>query len=115
VPTVQLTPTTLTIRLTRAEKIGGLLRDLEVPLTAVRDARVVESPLAALRGLRAPGLALPGVRKIGTWRRAGGRTYVSVRRDQPALLIDLSGQHYDQVLVSVEDAPRLAAALSRAS
>jgi hypothetical protein len=110
--TVQLTPTTVTVHLTLGEKIGGLLRDLEIPVTAVRSVEVVERPLAELRGLRAPGLALPGLRKVGTWRRPGERTFVSIRRDQPAIRLRLSGQRYDTLLLGADDAAGLAAAVS---
>ena len=110
--TLQLTDSTLTLRLTRTEKITGLLRDVEVPRSAVRSAEVVADPLAAVQGLRAPGLALPGVRKVGTWRRPGERALVCVRRDQPAVRIRLDGQRYDTLLVGADDAPALADALN---
>jgi hypothetical protein len=109
---VQLTPTAVTVRLTRGEKVAGLLRDLTVPLAAIRSVDVVHDPLRAVPGLRAPGLSLPGRRKIGTWRRSGERAYVSVRRDQPALRLGLSGQHYSTVLVGTDDAARLAGELA---
>ncbi len=113
--TLQLTDSTLTIRLTRFEKIAGLLRDVEVPRSAVRSVDVVGDALTAARGLRAPGLGLPGVRKIGTWRRSGERTLVSVRRDQPALRIRLEGQRYDTLLVGTDAATDLADALTGTS
>jgi hypothetical protein len=109
--TVQRTDSDLSIRFTRAEKLAGLVRDVSVPRTAVTGAELVPDPLSALRGLRAPGLALPGVRKIGTWRGRGGRTLVSVRRDQPAVRIDLTDQRYDSLLVGTDDAAALAADL----
>jgi hypothetical protein len=110
--TLQLTDTTLTLRLTRPEKIWGLLREVRVPCSAVRAVDVVTEPLTAVRGLRAPGLALPGVRKIGTWRGHGERTLVCVRRDQPAVRIRLDGQRYDTLLVGADDATALADALT---
>jgi hypothetical protein len=110
--TLQLSETTLTVRLTRAEKISGLLRDVEVPRSAVRDVEVVPDGLTAARGLRSPGLGLPGVRKIGTWRQRGEKTMVCVRRDQPALRIRLDGQRYDTLLVGADDAASLAEALT---
>jgi hypothetical protein len=113
--TVQLTSTTLSVHLTRGEKIGGLLRDLEIPVTAVRSVEVVDQPIAELHGLRAPGFALPGRRKIGTWRRRGERTFVSIRNDQPAIRVHLSGQRFNTLLVGADDAARLAAALSSAA
>jgi hypothetical protein len=109
--TLQLTDSTLTVSLTRAEKIAGLLRDVEVPRSAVRAVEVVPDPLTELRGLRAPGLALPGIRKIGTWRRPGERTFVCVRREQPAVRIRLAGQRFDSLLVGSDDAEAIAAAL----
>jgi hypothetical protein len=110
--TIETTPRTLRISLTRAEKVLGLLRDLEVPLAAVRSAEVVPEGLAAVRGLRAPGLGLPA-RRIGTWRRRGTKTLLSVRRG-PAVRLELTGQRYDTVLVTVDDAPAVVAAVSGA-
>ncbi len=111
---LRLTPTTLSLRLRRGEKIAGLLRDLDVPLTAVRGAEVVAEPLRGVRGLRAPGLALPGRRKIGTWRRPGERTLVCVRKGQPAVRVQLEGQRYTALLVGADDAAGLAAAIDGA-
>jgi hypothetical protein len=110
--TRQLTGSTLSLPLTRGEKVAGLLRDVAVPRSAVRSAEVVADPLTAVRGLRAPGLALPGVRKIGTWRRPGERTLVCVRRGQPAVRIRLGGQKYDSLLIGADDAAALAARLA---
>jgi hypothetical protein len=111
--TIHTTPGTLRVSLTRAERVLGLLRDLEVPLDAVRSVDVVPDGLAAARGLRAPGLGLPGRRKIGTWRRWGSRTLVSVGRG-PAVRLVLSGRRVDTVLVGADDAPRVAAAIGAA-
>ncbi len=108
--TIETTSGTLRVSLTRAEKVLGLLRDLEVPLPAVRSVAVVPDGLAAARGLRAPGLGLPGVRRIGTWRRRGSKTFVSVRRG-PAVRLELTGGRFDTVLVSVDDAAAVAAAV----
>ncbi|MGY1601792.1 hypothetical protein [Geodermatophilus sp. SYSU D00815] len=110
--TLQRTDDTLRITFTRAEKLGGLVRDVEVPRSAVTGATLVTDPLAELRGLRAPGLALPGVRKIGTWRRRGTRTLVSIRRDQPAVRVELTGQRYDTLLIGADDAAALAAQMA---
>ena len=110
--TVQLTPTTLTVHFTPAEKFWGLVRDLVGDRAAVLGVDVVPEPLAATRGLRAPGLAWPGRRKIGTWRRRGEKSLVSVRRGQPAVRIRLEGARYDTLLVGADDAAALAGALA---
>ncbi len=108
--TIEMTSGTLRVSLTRTEKVLGLLRDLEVPLSAVRSVTVVPDGLAAARGLRAPGLGLPGRRLIGTWRRRGSRSLVSVRRG-PTVRLELTGRRFDTVLVSADDAAAVAAAL----
>ncbi|MBM7805306.1 hypothetical protein JOD57_001143 [Geodermatophilus bullaregiensis] len=109
--TIETTSGTLRVSLTRTEKVLGLLRDLEVPLSAVRSVAVVPDGVAAARGVRAPGLGLPGLRLIGTWRRRGSRTLVSVRRGRPTVRVELAGQCHDTVLVSADDAAAVAAAL----
>ena len=110
--TVQLTTDSLTVRLSRAEKLAGLLRDLTVPLAAVPEVTVVPDGASAVRGVRAPGLGLPR-RRIGTWRRRGERSLVSVRRGEPALRLRLAGQRFDTVLVGLPDAATTAAEIDR--
>ncbi len=103
---------TVTVRLSLGSRIAGLLRDQVVPRSAVTGVAVVPDGLAAARGLRAPGLALPGRRKVGTWRGRGVRRLVDVRRGQPALRLHLAGQRYDEVLVGSDDAAELATQLT---
>lgn len=108
---LHLDPASLTVHFGTAEKILGLVRDLEVPLSAVRSVAVEADGVRATRGLRAPGLALPGLRKIGTWRSRGHRALVCVRRDQPALLITLAGHRYSELLIGADDAEGIAESL----
>jgi hypothetical protein len=110
--TLQSTATAVRVHFSPAEKVAGLVRDVEVPRDAVTAVEVVPEPLTALHGLRAPGFALPGVRKIGTWRGRGTRTLVSVRRDQPAVRVELTGQRWTGLLIGADDAARLAAELT---
>lgn len=98
------------VRFTPAEKVLGLVRDHSFPLSAVSSARVESPGLAAAHGIRAPGLALPGLRRVGTWR-GRGRSLVSVRRDQPAVVVDLVGQRFDRLVIGVDDAEAVAGLL----
>ena len=106
--TVEVGDRTLAVRFSRREKVAGLLRDIEVPRTAVVDVTAEPDGLAAVRSFRAPGLALPGRRKIGTWRGRGRRTAVSVTAGQPAVRVRLTGVRYDELLIGVPDAARTA-------
>ncbi|WP_127125860.1 hypothetical protein [Georgenia sp. SYP-B2076] len=110
--TATVQPTALQISFTTREKVAGLIRNQQFPLTSVRSAEVVADGLAAVHGVRSPGLGLPGARAIGTWRGRSGKTLVSVRRGRPALRVLLDGQPYAELLLDVDDAARLAAALA---
>src|SRR5690348_3151975 len=106
---VSLNPTELTVELTTAEKVAGLHGDVTVPLTAITAVEVVPDALAAARGLRAPGMALPGVRKIGTWRSTRGAEFVVARGGQAGVRLTLTGQKFASLLIGDDDAEGLAA------
>lgn len=112
--TIRLTPEALSVRLTRLEKLAGLLRDADVPLAAVREVDVVPDGAAAARGLRSPGLGLPGIRLVGTWRGRGHRAFVAVHGRQPAVRIRLEGARWTELLLGVEDPHATAEAVRRA-
>ncbi|MCI4062869.1 hypothetical protein MRQ36_09910 [Micromonospora sp. R77] len=109
--TIELTPELLRVRLTPAEKLWALRGDLTVPRTAIREVSIVADGVHGTRGLRAPGLGLPGVRKVGTWRGAAGRELVSVRAGQPAVRITLDGQPYASLLIGTAEPERVAGAV----
>ena len=100
--------------LSLTEKIAGLLRNQSIPLDAVERASVETEPLAATVGWRSPGLALPGRRKIGTWRSRGSRHLVCARRGQPAVRLDIRGQKYDTLLIGDDAAATTVDRITRA-
>lgn len=108
--TLHVDPTTVRVELSRSEKVFGLLRDQAFPVSAVTAVDVVDDGPGAVRGIRAPGLALPG-RRVGTWRGRGRRVLVAVVADEPAVRIALRGQRFDEVLLSHADARSWAAAV----
>ena len=112
--TLQVTPDRVVLRLTATEKLAAVHGDLAVPRAAITTVELVEDGIGAARGLRAPGLGIPGRRKLGTWRSRTGRQFVDVRRAQPALRIELApGQRYSRLLVGADDAAGLARQLGR--
>lgn len=104
----------LTVRLSRRDKLLGLLRDQVVPREAITGVEVVPDGLAAVKGIRAPGLGLPGLRMLGTWRGRRAKRLVDVRRGQPALRVLLTGHRYDELLLGTDAPEDLAARLSPA-
>lgn len=90
------------IRLSTAEKLAGLANDPSAPLSAVRSARVVRPAREAIRGIRAPGLGMPGMAWVGHWR-GQGHDFVAVYGDHAGVVVELEGQPYARFVVSVDD------------
>lgn len=111
---ITLTPDNLEVSFTLAEKIAGLVRDQTIPRSAITDVTIVDDGLSATKGLRAPGLGLPGRRKLGTWRRPGGKELVDVRHGEPALRLSLTGHAYHAALLGTPGAHTLDRELSGA-
>jgi hypothetical protein len=84
------------------EKLLGLVRDYEVPVSAVVGAREVGRWRDDLRGLRV-GLGLPGVWLLGRWISRGHRQLVALRRNRPAVYVVLRDQRYDELLIETPD------------
>ena len=112
--TVQIDNGTVIIRLTTGEKFAGVHGDVEFPLAAVTSVEVVPNALAAVHGLRAPGMSLPGVRKVGTWRTADGPEFVVVSAGQPGVRLHLQGEKLSSVLIGDADADALARTIEAA-
>lgn len=91
------------VELSRREKVAGLLPNLHFPSTAVEDVQVLQDGFTGVTGMRAPGLALPGRVRIGTWRGSRGNTFAVVHQGRPAVQLTLQDQKYRRVVVEVED------------
>ncbi|GAB2646269.1 alpha/beta hydrolase [Prescottella soli] len=107
-----VTASALTIMLSRGEKVAGLRGDITIPLGYVRDVDVVADAFANIRGMRAPGLAVPGRVRIGTWRGGGLRTFAVAHRGVPALRVHTvgtaAGADFDRLIVTTPDATAVA-------
>ena len=107
---IAVTEDRLTVRLSRLDRVLGLLRDQDVPRSAITGVDVVADGIAAVRGVRAPGLALPG-RRVGTWRSRRTKRLVDVRRSQPAVRVRLTGHRYDELLLGTDEPESVAGQL----
>ena len=112
--TVQIENGTVTIHLTTGEKVAGIHGDVEFPLSAVTSVEVVPDALAAVHGMRAPGLSLPGVRKVGTWRTKEGSEFVVASAGQAGVRLHLKGEKLSSVLIGDADADELARTIEAA-
>ncbi|HLP23781.1 MAG TPA: hypothetical protein VK139_07050 [Microbacteriaceae bacterium] len=83
-------PDRLEVHLTPAEKaLAAYPRDLVVPRTAIRSAAITHDPWVWLRGIRAPGTAIPRTLALGTWRSRGAKDFVLIKGSRPAVVLDL--------------------------
>jgi hypothetical protein len=105
---VEVTSDEVLVQLSVGERVAALHGDLRLPRAAVRGVEVVDHALAALRGIRAPGLGLPRIVAIGTWRHQGGKDFVVARRGQRGLRLVLTGQPWRAVLVGLADPDEVA-------
>lgn len=97
---IRTTADEVTIELTAAERLWSLRGDVTVPRAAVVAARVEDDALGQVRGIRAPGLAVPGRLKVGTWRGRWGKDLVAVRRGEAAVVVELDGEPWRRLVVS---------------
>ena len=91
------------VRLRPIERFFAVRGDVTFPRSAVAGVEVLDKGLSGVRGIRAPGLGLPGMAAIGTWRRRGGKELVVARKGQGAVRITLRDQPWGAVLVGADD------------
>ena len=111
-PVVTVLPDRLELRLTRAERVLALHRgDVVVERSSIRSATVTEAPWSWVRGILAPGTAVPLTLAAGTWKFHGGKDFLLIKRTAAAVVIDLVDEEYSRLIVSTKHAPELIAAL----
>ncbi|GAA1693520.1 hypothetical protein GCM10009792_12000 [Microcella alkalica] len=112
--TIHADRTGLTLRLGLLDRVLALRGDARIRAADVAEIAVVPDGLDSVTGIRAPGLGIPGARKIGTWRRRQGATVAVVRGRGPALSITATGGPVRRVVLSTPDAAERATALRAA-
>jgi hypothetical protein len=90
------------------DQLWALKSELAIPLAHIRDVRV--DPTIARdwsHGVKAPGTNLPGVITAGTFYQHGKRIFWDVHDPERTIVIELSDERYDELIVEVPD-PALA-------
>lgn len=93
----------VTISLSVAEKIEAIHADVTFPRSAITSVREVPDGMTEVHGLRMPGTGLPGVILVGTFREPKRTTFAVCHGRRPAVVLDLTGQPYDRVVVTVDN------------
>ena len=102
----------VTVSLSAIEKAEALHGDVSVPRTAVVSARAVADGMDEVHGLRMPGTGFPGVIMVGTWRDRQSVTFAVCHGRRPAVVLELTGQPYDRVVVTVENPDEVVTSLT---
>lgn len=101
------------------DKLWSFKGRLEIPLAHIRGAHADASIAHGWwKGIKAPGTAIPGVLRAGTFYQDGKRVFWDVHDPDKTIVIDLHDERYDQLIVEVADpastVSQLQAALTRA-
>jgi hypothetical protein len=103
---------TVTVQMSLAEKAEALHRDLTVPRSAITGVRVVSDGISEVHGLKMPGSGIPGVIMVGTWISRDGNTFAVCHGSGRAIVIDLTGQNYDRIVMTADNPEELMSQLS---
>jgi hypothetical protein len=93
----------LTLRLSRLEKIGALHGDISVASNQLISKTEVPNPWTKeqLRGVRAPGTAIPYVILLGTMRIKGGKDFCAIYKRTPAIIYEFANAPFKRWVVSI--------------
>ena len=77
----------------------------DIPLAHVTDVRAADPTALGgwWKGLRLPGVHVPGFIVAGTFYRGGKRIFWDVSNPARAIVVDLDGEAYHQLIIEVED------------
>jgi hypothetical protein len=102
----------VTLQMSTAEKAEALHRDLTVPRSAITGVQVVSSGIDAVHGFKLVGAGIPGVLMVGSFKGGEGSTFAVCHGNGPAIVIDLTGEHYDRLVVTLDNAEQVASELA---
>ena len=92
-----------TLKLSRLEKMGALHGDISAPSTKLISKIEVANPWTKehLRGVRAPGTAIPYVILLGTMRFKGGKDFCAIYKRTPAVIYEFVDAPFKRWVVSI--------------
>ncbi len=97
------------------DRMWALRSQLEFPLSHIRSARV--DPQAARgwwHGIRLWGSNIPGILTAGTFYQNGRVVFYDVHDPERTIVIELDHEHYDRIVVEVEQPEVEAARIEKA-
>lgn len=109
---LHLHPDRLEIALSTAEKTLSLRKDnIIIPRTAIRSATLTDDPWIWVRGIRAPGTAIPLTLAVGQWKFHGGKDFLVLKGTKPSVVIDIADEEFSRVIITTKHGLELVAKL----
>lgn len=93
------------------DKMWSLTRSIAVPWSHVRGATHDPGMKHEPKGFRAPGLR-SGQKLAGTFYADGGRQFWNINGYENAVVIELKDEHFDRLIVSLENPTESAARIN---
>ena len=106
-----ITDDTVTIDMSRGEKLEAGHRNQAFPRSAISSVRAVPDCIAEVHGLKWAGTELPGIR-VGSFHQDERVTFAVCHGHNPGIVIDLANTRYDSVVLTVENPEDIVARLS---
>lgn len=116
---IELTEHELVLHIQGIDQILSFRKRIEAPLGHVVRADVGIEPevrQALARSLRLPGAYVPGLVVAGSYLQVGERTWLffTIHRGERAITIRLAHEHYEALVVEVENPEETVAAINAA-
>jgi hypothetical protein len=97
------------------DKLWAFKSHLEIPLAHIRQARVDPEPARRWwHGFRLPGTEIPGLLTAGTFYQSDGFVFYDVHDPEKTVVIDLDHEHYQRLVIEVENPTAVVASLREA-
>jgi len=112
VATLTTTADSVTLALSRFERLEGIHGDITAAASSVTAVRASQDLWSELRGLRAPGTGIPGVIAVCTCRGSFGKDFAVVHGKRPGVVVEFKGEPFQRWVVSVDDPDQVVAAVA---
>jgi hypothetical protein len=94
----------LTLHVRGADQLWALKSTLEISLAHITGVRAdPEIARGWWHGIRMPGTSVPGVITAGTFYQDGKRVFWDVHHPENTIVIDPHDEHFNQLIVEVND------------
>jgi len=96
------------------DKLWALKSQLEIPLSHILAVRADPEPARGWwHGLRLPGTQIPGLLTAGSFYQSGGFVFYDVHDPERTVVIDLDHEHYERLVIEVENPAEVVALLKK--